>query len=86
MIRTLIHDLETDEQLYAFEGAVWPPIGAVIELPTRVDVAVIGVRLTLPGGGDAHIIVDVRSGGYPERIPREAFEFEPATQTIDRPA
>jgi hypothetical protein len=61
-IKTVIFDLETQQQIAWLDGVLWPPVGAVIELgaPNR-DAVVVGVRLVItPISTDvAHIIVDV---------------------------
>lgn len=59
-IHTLIHDLEKNQAIEWIDGAVWPPVGTVIELaqPNR-DAVVIGIRLAVLPDHTANIIVDV---------------------------
>jgi hypothetical protein len=59
-IRTLIHDLDKNHAIAWVDGAVWPPVGTVVELadPNR-DAVVIGVRIAILPNHTANVIVDV---------------------------
>lgn len=77
-VETLILDAnEEGRQIARIEGAIWPPIGSVIELydPNR-DATVVAVRLSLAPDYSAAIFVDVEDPGeqgttYP-RVPGRA--------------
>lgn len=73
-VETIIFDLERQEQVAFLKAAVWPPVGAVIELgPPNRDAVVIGVRMMLPAvaGMLAAIVVDVNVGEPDDFIPRD---------------
>lgn len=59
-VRTLFVDVDTNgEQLAWVEGAVWPPIGSAVEVPTPLprDAVVRRVRLQLPPPGHEYAVV-----------------------------
>jgi hypothetical protein len=74
-IRTLIHDPEKNHAIAWVEGAVWPPVGTVVELtePNR-DAVVIGIRLAVLHDHTANIIVDVSDGNPSDFVPRHPVD------------
>ena len=71
-IFTVVHDLSEGEDLAWIRGAIWPPVGTVVELesPER-HALVVGIRLVLQG--DAVVVrVDVQDPGEGELIARDA--------------
>jgi hypothetical protein len=65
------HDLSTGTQITWIAGAVWPPVGTVIELaqPNRAAI-VIGIRLAVLHDHTANVIVDVSDAPEHAFIPR----------------
>lgn len=65
-VRTLFVDVDTNGgQLAWVEGAIWPPVGSAVEIPTPMprDAVVRRVRLQLPppgGHGFAVVLVYVK--------------------------
>ena len=78
-IFTVIHDLGEGRDLAWIRGAVWPPVGTVVELgsPER-HALVVGIRLVLLEGDIALVRVDVQDPGEGELIARDA-----ATRLLD---
>ncbi len=72
-IFTVIHDLGEGRDLAWIRGAVWPPVGTVVELesPER-HALVVGIRLVLRKGETAVVRVDVQDPGEGELIARDA--------------
>jgi hypothetical protein len=73
---TLIYNPAANEQIAWIDGAIWPPVGSVIELgdPNR-DAIVIGTRLQLgPKDDRAVILVDVRELEDWDFVPRHAAD------------
>ena len=72
-IFTVVHDLGHGEDLAWIRGAIWPPVGTVVELesPER-HALVIGIRLVLLRGNTALVRVDVQDPGEGELIARDA--------------
>ena len=72
-IFTVIHDLGEGRDLAWIRGAVWPPVGSVVELesPER-HALVVGIRLVLLQGNKAIVRVDVQDPGEGELIARDA--------------
>jgi len=68
---TVIHDLSESRDLAWVRGAIWPPVGTVVELPGR-HALVVGIRLVLEAGARAMVRVDVQDPGEGELIAREA--------------
>ena len=70
---TVIHDLGEGRDLAWIRGAVWPPVGTVVELaePER-HALVVGIRLVLLEGNTAVVRVDVQDPGEGELIARDA--------------
>ena len=68
---TLIHDLGENRDLAWIRGAIWPPVGTVVELPSR-HALVVGIRLVLASGERALVRVDVQDPGEGEFIARDA--------------
>ncbi len=69
---TVVHDLSEGEDLAWIRGAIWPPVGTVVELesPER-HALVVGIRLVLQA--DAVVVrVDVQDPGEGELIARDA--------------
>ncbi len=52
-------------------GAIWPPVGTVVELPSR-HALVVGIRLVLTSGERALVRVDVHDPGQGEFIAHDA--------------
>ena len=83
-IFTVVHDLGEGRDLAWIRGAVWPPVGTVVELesPER-HALVVGIRLVLTRGETAVVRVDVQDPGEGELIARDAatrlLEEEPLT-------
>jgi hypothetical protein len=78
---TLVHDLGAGEDIAWIRGAIWPPVGTVVELdsPER-HALVVGIRLVL-GAETALVRVDVQDPGEGELIARDA-----ATRMLDEEA
>ena len=80
----VVHDLGRGEDLARIRGAVWPPVGTVVELesPER-HALVVGIRLALIPGDTVVVRVDVQDPGEGELIARDAatrlLEEEPLT-------
>ena len=72
-VYTVIHDLGQSEDIAWIRGAVWPPVGTVVELesPER-HALVVGIRLVLERGSTAIVRVDVQDPGDGELIARDA--------------
>ena len=72
-VYTVIHDLGERRDIAWVRGAVWPPVGTVIELgePERHAI-VVGIRLVLEPGERAIVRVDVQDPGEGELIARDA--------------
>ena len=72
-VYTVIHDLGQSEDIAWIRGAVWPPVGTVVELesPER-HALVVGIRLVLERGSTAIVRVDVQDPGEGELIARDA--------------
>jgi len=72
-VYTLIHDLGDARDIAWIAGAVWPPVGTVVELhqPER-HALVVGIRLVLVSGKRAIVRVDVQDPGEGELIARDA--------------
>lgn len=70
---TVVHDLGLGEDLAWVRGAIWPPVGTVVELesPER-HALVVGIRLVLLRGSTAIVRVDVQDPGEGELIARDA--------------
>ena len=70
---TVVHDLGQGEDLAWIRGAIWPPVGTVVELesPER-HALVVGIRLVLPSDNAALVRVDVQDPGEGELIARDA--------------
>lgn len=70
---TVLHDLGEGEDLAWIRGAIWPPVGTVVELesPER-HALVVGIRLVLLRGNVALVRVDVQDPGEGELIARDA--------------
>lgn len=68
---TVIHDLGEGRDLAWVRGAVWPPVGTVVELAGR-HALVVGIRLVLMSGERALVRVDVQDPGEGEFIARDA--------------
>ena len=68
---TIIHDLAEGRDLVWVRGAIWPPVGTVVELPSR-HALVVGIRLVLGSGERALVRVDVQDPGKGEFIARDA--------------
>ena len=79
---TVIHDLGEGSDLAWIRGAIWPPVGTVVELesPER-HALVVGIRLVLLHADTAVVRVDVQDPGEGELIARDAgsrlLEAEP---------
>jgi hypothetical protein len=72
---TLVNNPEKNEQIAWIDGAIWLPVGSVIELgPPNRDAIVTGTRLQLGPDDRAVILVDVRELGEWEFVPRHAAE------------
>ncbi|MBD0328792.1 MAG: hypothetical protein ICV64_01625 [Thermoleophilia bacterium] len=69
---TVVHDLAHGEDLAWIRGAIWPPVGTVVELqsPER-HALVVGIRLVLQRD-TALVRVDVQDPGEGELIARDA--------------
>ena len=80
---TVIHDLGEGSDLAWIRGAIWPPVGTVVELesPER-HALVVGIRLVLLHADTAVVRVDVQDQGEGELIARDAatrlLEAEPS--------
>ena len=72
-VYTVIHDLGQGKDIAWIHGAVWPPVGTVVELesPER-HALVVGIRLVLEDGSTALVRVDVQDPGEGELIARDA--------------
>ena len=72
-VYTVVHDLGESRDLAWVRGAVWPPVGTVIEIsePER-HALVVGIRLVLEPGERAIVRVDVQDPGEGELIARDA--------------
>ena len=72
-VYTVVHDLGQGEDIAWIRGAVWPPVGTVVELesPER-HALVVGIRLVLQQGDTALVRVDVQDPGEGELIARDA--------------
>ena len=70
---TVVHDLGQGEDIAWIRGAIWPPVGTVVELesPER-HALVVGIRLVLLRGDTALVRVDVQDPGEGELIARDA--------------
>lgn len=70
---TVLHDLGLGEDIAWIRGAIWPPVGTVVELesPER-HALVVGIRLVLQRGDTALVRVDVQDPGEGELIARDA--------------
>jgi hypothetical protein len=68
---TVIHDLAEGRDLVWVRGAIWPPVGTVVELSSR-HALVVGIRLVLTSGERALVRVDVQNPGEGEFIARDA--------------
>jgi hypothetical protein len=70
---TVIHDLGEGVDIAWIHGAVWPPVGTVVELdsPER-HALVVGIRLVLLRSNRALVRVDVQDPGEGELIARDA--------------
>jgi len=70
---TVLHDLGEGEDIAWIRGAIWPPVGTVVELvsPER-HALVVGIRLVLLRGKTAVVRVDVQDPGEGELIARDA--------------
>jgi hypothetical protein len=68
---TVIHDLAEGRDLAWVRGAIWPPVGTVVELRSR-HALVVGIRLVLTSGERALVRVDVQNPGEGEFIARDA--------------
>jgi len=83
-IFTVLHDLGEGRDIAWIRGAIWPPVGTVVELeaPER-HALVVGIRLTLIPGDTVVVRVDVQDPGEGELIARDAatrlLEEEPLT-------
>lgn len=71
-VYTVIHDLSEARDIAWVRGAIWPPVGTVVELdrPNR-HALVVGIRLVL-AGSQAVVRVDVQDPGEGEFIARDA--------------
>jgi hypothetical protein len=69
---TVIHDLGEGADIAWIHGAVWPPVGTVVELdsPER-HALVVGIRLVLLRGNRVLVRVDVQDPGEGELIARD---------------
>lgn len=81
-VYTVIHDLSESRDIAWVRGAVWPPVGTVIEIaePER-HALVVGIRLVLESGERAIVRVDVQDPGEGELIARDA-----ATRLVEESA
>ena len=72
-VYTVIHDLGDARDIAWISGAIWPPVGTVVELgePER-HALVVGIRVVLMPGERAIIRVDVQDPGEGELISRDA--------------
>ncbi|MBA3366642.1 MAG: hypothetical protein H0U03_12820 [Actinobacteria bacterium] len=72
-VYTVIHDLGDSRDIAWIHGAIWPPVGTVIELvrPER-HALVVGIRLVLVPNDRAIVRVDVQDPGEGELIARDA--------------
>lgn len=70
---TVVHDLGLGQDIAWVRGAIWPPVGTVVELesPER-HALVVGIRLVLLRGSTAVVRVDVQDPGEGELIARDA--------------
>ena len=70
---TVVHDLGEGQDLAWIRGAIWPPVGTVVELeaPER-HALVVGIRLVLLPSNTALVRVDVQDPGEGELIARDA--------------
>ena len=70
---TVLHDLGEGEDIAWIRGAIWPPVGTVVELvsPER-HALVVGIRLVLLPARMAVVRVDVQDPGEGELIARDA--------------
>ena len=81
---TVLHDLGEGRDIAWIHGAIWPPVGTVVELesPER-HALVVGIRLVLVPGDTVIVRVDVQDPGEGELIARDAatrlLEEEPVT-------
>jgi len=72
-VLTVVHDLGEGEDIARIRGAVWPPVGSVVEIESSERHAlVVGIRLVLERGSTAIIRVDVQAPGEGELIARDA--------------
>lgn len=72
-VYTVIHDLGDSRDIAWIRGAVWPPVGTVVELvrPER-HALVVGIRLVLVPSERVIVRVDVQDPGEGELIARDA--------------
>ena len=84
---TVVHDLGRSQDLAWIRGAVWPPVGTVVELesPER-HALVVGIRLVLPSGNTALVRVDVQDPGEGELIARDAATRVLAEEALPAPS
>ena len=70
---TVLHDLGEGRDIAWIRGAIWPPVGTVVELesPER-HALVVGIRLVLLRAETAVVRVDVQDPGEGELIARDA--------------
>ena len=70
---TVLHDLGEGRDIAWIRGAIWPPVGTVVELvsPER-HALVVGIRLVLVPGDTVIVRVDVQDPGEGELIARDA--------------
>jgi hypothetical protein len=67
---TVIHDLSEGRDVAWVQGAIWPPVGTVVELTTG-QALVVGIRLVLERAGRALVRVDVQDPGQGEFVARD---------------
>ena len=70
---TVVHDLGEGQDIAWIRGAIWPPVGTVVELesPER-HALVVGIRLVLLRNSLVVVRVDVQDPGEGELIARDA--------------
>ena len=84
---TVLHDLGEGRDIAWIRGAIWPPVGTVVELvsPER-HALVVGIRLVLVPGDTVIVRVDVQDPGEGELIARDAatrlLEEEPLVEAV----
>ena len=72
---TVVHDIGEGADLARIPGAIWPNVGALVELESPARRAlVVGVRLVLAPGGPAIVRVDVQEPGDEELTASEEAE------------